>query len=145
MARPTKNISFTNQSTSVMLKEYKNYLKPCGASMTIKERTFAETEFSFIHQLLYSPFLGPGFVFSSVIFFTQTVELLWRVITSSQGRCLHTRQHKQNKRVRRYPCLEWDPNPRSQRSSERRQFILQTARPLWSARQVFTVLKTDKI
>jgi hypothetical protein len=31
------------------------------------------------------------------------------------------------------PCLEWDSNPRSQRSSEWRQFMPQTARPLWWA------------
>jgi hypothetical protein len=56
-------------------------------------------------------------------FFTQTVGLLGRVINSSQGRYLHTGQHKQNKRKHRHPYLEWDSNPRSQRSSERRQFM----------------------
>jgi hypothetical protein len=35
----------------------------------------------------------------------------------------------QNKRTYRYLCLEWDSNPRSQRSSEWRQFMPQTARP----------------
>jgi hypothetical protein len=34
---------------------------------------------------------------------------------------------------RKHPCLEWDSNPRSQCSKGRRQFMLQTARPLWSA------------
>jgi hypothetical protein len=29
----------------------------------------------------------------------------------------------QNKRTHRHPCLEWNSNPRSQRSSERRQFM----------------------
>jgi hypothetical protein len=42
--------------------------------------------------------LGPGLLFSSVIFFTQTVGLLGRVIRPSQGLYLHTGQHKQNKR-----------------------------------------------
>jgi hypothetical protein len=32
---------------------------------------------------------------------------------------------------RRYPYLEWDSNPRSQRLSERRQFMRWTARLLW--------------
>jgi hypothetical protein len=50
--------------------------------------------FRFIHQLLYSPLLGPGLFFSSVIFSTQTVGLLGRVINPSQGRYLHTGQHK---------------------------------------------------
>jgi hypothetical protein len=34
-------------------------------------------------------------------------------------------EHRIN--ARRHPCLEWDSNPRSQRSSERRQFIPQGA------------------
>jgi hypothetical protein len=33
----------------------------------------------------------------------------------------------------RHPFLEWDSNPWYQRSSERRQFMPYTARPLWSA------------
>jgi hypothetical protein len=37
--------------------------------------------------------LGPGLVFSFVIFFTQTVGLLGRVISPSQGRYLHIEQH----------------------------------------------------
>jgi hypothetical protein len=41
--------------------------------------------------------------------------------------------HTQNKRTHRNPCLEWDSNPRSQLSSERRQFMPQTTPPLWSA------------
>jgi hypothetical protein len=49
---------------------------------------------SFIHQWLYSPLLGPGLFISFVIFFTQTVGLLGRGISPSQGRYLHTGQHK---------------------------------------------------
>jgi hypothetical protein len=49
---------------------------------------------SFIHQLFYSPSLDPGFFFSFVIFFTQTVGLLGRVISPSQGLYLNTGQHK---------------------------------------------------
>jgi hypothetical protein len=45
---------------------------------------------SFIHQWIYSPLLGPGLFFSFVILFAQTVGLLGRVISSSQGRYLHT-------------------------------------------------------
>jgi hypothetical protein len=39
--------------------------------------------------------LGLGPFFSFVIFFTQTVGLLGRAISPSQGRYLHTGQHKQ--------------------------------------------------
>jgi hypothetical protein len=49
---------------------------------------------SFIHQWPYSPLLVPGFSFSFVIFFTQTVGLLGRMISPSQGPYLHTGQHK---------------------------------------------------
>jgi hypothetical protein len=50
----------------------------------------------FIHQWLYIPLLGPGLFFSFVIFFTQSVGLLRQGISPSEGRCLHTGQHKQN-------------------------------------------------
>jgi hypothetical protein len=70
---------------------------------------------------------------SFAIFFTQTVGLLGRVTSPSQGRHLHRTTQTQNKRTHRHPCLEWDSNPQSQRSSELRRFKPQTARPLWSA------------
>jgi hypothetical protein len=35
----------------------------------------------------------------------------------------HKTTRTQNKRIQRHPYLEWDPNPRAQRSSERRQFM----------------------
>jgi hypothetical protein len=54
----------------------------------------AELKNSFIHQWLYSPFLSPGLFFSFVIFFTQSVGLLGRMISPSQGRYLHTGQHE---------------------------------------------------
>jgi hypothetical protein len=49
---------------------------------------------SFIYQWFYSPLLDLGLFFSFVIFFTQMVGLLGRVISPSQGRYLHTGQHK---------------------------------------------------
>jgi hypothetical protein len=48
----------------------------------------------FIHQWHYSPLFGPGLSLSFVIFFTQTVGLLGGVSSPSQGRYLHTGQHK---------------------------------------------------
>jgi hypothetical protein len=56
--------------------------------------TYTSFIHSFIHQWLYSPLLGPGLFFSFVIFFTQTVWFLGRVLSPSQGRYLHTGQHK---------------------------------------------------
>jgi hypothetical protein len=48
----------------------------------------------FTHQWFYSPLLGCGLFFSSIIIFIQTVGLLRRVISPSQSRYLHTGQHK---------------------------------------------------
>jgi hypothetical protein len=65
--------------------------------------------------------------------FSQTVGLLGRVISPSQSRYINTGQHKHRINAHRHPCLQWDLKPQSQRPSERRQFMPQTARPLWSA------------
>jgi hypothetical protein len=48
-----------------------------------------------------------------------------RVIGPSQGLYLNTGQHKHRKTRRhtKHPCPKWDSNPRSQRQSERRQFM----------------------
>jgi hypothetical protein len=53
----------------------------------------------FIHQWLYCPLLGSDLFFSIVIFFTQTVGLLGRAISPSQGRYLHSTTQTQNKRT----------------------------------------------
>jgi hypothetical protein len=69
---------------------------------------------SFFHQWHYSPLLGPGLFFSFVTFFTQTVGLLGRVIIPSQGRYLHTGQHKH--RINAHTdidAFEWDSDQRS--------------------------------
>jgi hypothetical protein len=65
---------------------------------------------------------GLGHFFSSLTY-TQSVGLLRWVISPSQGRYLHTGYHKHRTNAHRHPCLDWDSNPQSQRSSERRQFM----------------------
>jgi hypothetical protein len=60
--------------------------------------------------------------------YTQSAGLLGRGISPSQGRYLHTQQHKHRINAHKHPCLEWDSNPRSQCSSWRRQ----STRPLCS-------------
>jgi hypothetical protein len=68
----------------------------------------------FIHSsVVLQPILGPWPLLQFRNLFTQTVGLLGRGISPSQGRYLHTGPHK-------HPCLEWDSKPRSQRSSEGR-------------------------
>jgi hypothetical protein len=66
--------------------------------------------------------LDRGRFFSSLIC-TQSVGLLGRVICPSQGRYVHTEQHKHGINAHRHPCIEWDSNPRSSLSKERRQFM----------------------
>jgi hypothetical protein len=63
---------------------------------------------------------------------TQTVGHLGRRMSPSQGRYLHTRQHKYRINTHRHTCLEWDSNPRSYCSSEGRHFVPYTAGLLWS-------------
>jgi hypothetical protein len=48
----------------------------------------------FIRQWMYSPLLGPRLFLIFLILFTQSVGLLGRVLSPSQGRYLHTGQHK---------------------------------------------------
>jgi hypothetical protein len=76
----------------------------------------------FIHSSMpLQPFVGPWpLQFRNLFFFTQSVGLLGQVISPSQGLYLHTGQHK---RTHKHPCFGWDSVPRSQRSSERRQFM----------------------
>jgi hypothetical protein len=76
-------------------------------------------EFFFLWR--YSPNLGHGLPpWNSPFHFgfldlRQSVALLGRVISSLQGLYLYTNT--------KYPCPEWDSNPRSRLQSERRQCI----------------------
>jgi hypothetical protein len=78
------------------------------------------------------PFVGPWSQFQFLDLFTQSVELLGRDINRSLGRYLDTGEHKYRINAHRRPCLTWDSNPRFQCLSGRRQFMLYTARSLWS-------------
>jgi hypothetical protein len=75
-----------------------------------------------IYLWLYSPLLGLGGFFSLFIFYTAG-RAPWMGISLSRGRYLHTGRYKHRINAHGYPCLERDSNPRSQRSSERRQFM----------------------
>jgi hypothetical protein len=68
---------------------------------------------------------------------TQSVELIWRVISPSQGRHLQREKHKQNKRTQT-SIPRVDSNSRSQFSSGCKRFMPYIARPLWSAFQIST-------
>jgi hypothetical protein len=58
--------------------------------------TYIVNLYLFVYQWLYSPFLDLG-RFVSVLIYTQSVGLVGRGISPSQGRYLHAEQHKQNK------------------------------------------------
>jgi hypothetical protein len=62
--------------------------------------------------------------FFNFLIYTQSVGLLGRGISPSQGRYLHTEQHKHRIKAHIRQLLEWESNPRSQRSSGRRRLML---------------------
>jgi hypothetical protein len=61
-----------------------------------------------------------GLFHISFLILRQSVGLLGRGISPSQGRFLHTEQHKHRINAHRHPCLGWE----SKRSSGWRQFML---------------------
>jgi hypothetical protein len=89
---------------------------------------------SFIHQWLYSPLLIPGLFFSFVNIFTLTVGLLGRVIGASQGRYLHTRQHKH--RINAHASIHAlsgirTHDPRVRASEDRRETLTTGKLTMW--------------
>jgi hypothetical protein len=85
-----------------------------------KRRKFISHEIhSFIHSsLALQALAGPWPLLQFLNQFCTDGRTPWTWDQSVAGRYLHT-----GKRTHRHPCLEWDSNPRSQRSSERRQFM----------------------
>jgi hypothetical protein len=71
--------------------------------------------------------------------YTQSVRLLGRGISPSQGRYLHTEEHKHRINAHRHPCLEWDSKPRSRRWNERSQFM-----SVWSGVEFLIPANTQK-
>jgi hypothetical protein len=75
----------------------------------------------------YSPHLGLGLPpWNSLFHFgfidlRQSVGLIWRVISSSQGLYLYTNTEKRTHTNTNHPCPEWDSNQRSRLQSERRK------------------------
>jgi hypothetical protein len=67
----------------------------------------------FIQQWLYRPFVGPWPLIQFCNHFSQTVGLLARVTSPSQGRYLSTGQHKHRINAHKHPCPEWDSSPRA--------------------------------
>jgi hypothetical protein len=83
-------------------------------------------------------------------FFTQTVGLLGRGSASSKV-TTYTQDNTNTKRIHRHPCLEWDSNPPSQRSSERRKSMTDGAatvsgnwRDYWGEKRPISIIITIK-
>jgi hypothetical protein len=88
--------------------------------------------------------LGPGLFFNFVIFFTQTVGLLGRVISPSQGLYLYSRQHKHrinaNTNIHAWSRIwTYDPSVRaSENSSGLRPHGYSDRRPKYTTKVLFT-------
>jgi hypothetical protein len=68
----------------------------------------------FFPPMALQPLLGPGLFFSSVIIFYTDGSAPW-TDDKPVARPLptHSTTQTQYKRIHRYPCLDWDSNPRS--------------------------------
>jgi hypothetical protein len=82
---------------------------------------------------LYSPLLGLGSFFSILILYTVR-KTPW---TGDRPVVRPLPTHRINAHTDIHALSEWDSSPRSQRSSERRRFMPQTARPLYPANHAF--------
>jgi hypothetical protein len=72
-------------------------------------------------SMALQPFVVPWPLFKYLDLFTQAEELLRQGISTSQGRYLHTEQHKHRIHADRHPCSKWDSNQRPQVSRGRRR------------------------
>jgi hypothetical protein len=107
----------------------------------ITEGNVPMSSLSFIHQWLYSPLLGPGLFFSVAIIFTQTVGLLVRVISLSQGLYLHTGRHKH--RINAYTDIHALSGIRTHDPSVRASEDSSCLRPCAHCDQLFQFLATQ--
>jgi hypothetical protein len=78
--------------------------------------SFYSYQIKAIYLWLYSPFIGPWPIFQ----FLNPIHSRW---DSSDGGLARRKAATYTEQTHRHPHLEWDSNPRSQRSSERRHFM----------------------
>jgi hypothetical protein len=115
----------------------------------VSSSSTANLSLSLSLSLLILPLWSTGHPWNALFHFSflilrQSVGLLGREISPTQGRYLHTGQHKHRINADRHPCLQWDSNPQSQCYSGRIQCMPYTARPLWSALLPMLVRKSFK-
>jgi hypothetical protein len=114
------SVYYINQNTEFCLKTIKFQCLKCNTGKDSFQTICVD---SFIHSSMsLQPGPWPLLQFHNLFYTDGSTH--W---TSDQpvARPLptHRTTQTQNKRAHRHPCLEWDSNPRSQRSSERRQFM----------------------
>jgi hypothetical protein len=78
---------------------------------------------TFYLTILLQFFVGLRLLFKFLDLLHSRQDSLNGGIMPSQGFYLHTGQHKYRTNSHRYPCVEWDSNPRSQWSSRRKLFM----------------------
>jgi hypothetical protein len=123
------SLLFSIRPGALLRCRLKNITKACLRLIPKYSRLCCLTSDSFFLSLLLYSLLDLGRFFTFLI--PHTVgRTPWTGISQSQGRYLHTEQHKHRINAHRHPCLEWDLNPPSRCSSERGQFMPPTARPL---------------
>jgi hypothetical protein len=76
----------------------------------------------YIIIMALQPFVGPWQLFSVSWSYTQSVGHLGGG-SARRKASVYTQNNTNRINAQRHPCLEWDSNPRAQRSSERRQFM----------------------
>jgi hypothetical protein len=105
--------------------------------LVTKVYSFSAQSTTFFFLPLCSHFWSLGLI-SQFLDHSQTLGLLARMISSSQGLYLNIGQQKHRKTHThiKHPCSEWDSNRRSRLPSERRQYMPQTARLPWPALRV---------
>jgi hypothetical protein len=122
--RKTKLYSHKERIIIIIIWRYKHM-----SSFYLLTLLFLLLSIFFFFNCFFQPIQGPGLLFSSVIILSQTVGLLGRVISPSQGCYLNTGQHKH--RINAYaqqtsmPWVRFEPTiPASERASERRSSCL---------------------
>jgi hypothetical protein len=111
-------ICWENMNTKEQFQN-KSFSRPCRPKIKSMDLTQNIILWTFFYGCTD---LWPLATFSGSLSYTQSVGLLGRGISPSQGRYLHTEQQKHRINAHRHPCLEWYSNPRSQCLRGRRRF-----------------------
>jgi hypothetical protein len=90
---------------------YYSYISNVNSHHQVRYINYSKIYLS-LYIWFYSPLLDLGRFFSFLIY-TQSVGLLGGGISQSQGRYIHTEQHKHRINAHGYPWFDLDSNPRS--------------------------------